>query len=108
MSFKINKKMLLPVPTQLHVAKINSQTQEFSHSLNKIEKKTLLSSFIPFLCFNSIAALPSEDGSFVSVGEDRSLRIWKGMAPFFLFSFIKFNMTLYVTCNVQFKAANSQ
>ena len=29
--------------------------------------------------FISIAALPDEGGNFVSVGEDRTLRIWKGI-----------------------------
>ena len=29
---------------------------------------------------NSIATLPDEGGSFVSVGEDRMLRIWKGVS----------------------------
>ena len=29
--------------------------------------------------FISIAALPGEGGNFVSVGEDRTLRIWKGI-----------------------------
>lgn len=33
-----------------------------------------------FLPINSIAALPDEGGSFVSVGEDRTLRIWKGLS----------------------------
>ena len=30
------------------------------------------------LSLNSIATLPNEGGGFVSVGEDRTLRIWKG------------------------------
>ena len=49
-------------------------------------RKTLVevfsrSVFIVFVVFfiNSIAALPDEAGSFVSVGEDRTLRIWKGV-----------------------------
>ena len=41
-------------------------------------KKLFLIDYLNVFIY-SIAALPDDSGSFVSVGEDRSLRIWKGM-----------------------------
>lgn len=74
-------------------------------TLVEVFSRSVFTAFVVFF-INSIAALPDEAGSFVSVGEDRTLRIWKGVWSQ-SFNFTKFNTGIRLIFSPSFSNCTS-